>query len=96
MLQAEQDRDMVRRQELVAIREAEIMKDRNWAAGDLKTPVPGIGKFGVKSDEDAEPVYHTKRYVAPSLVFLPKEEVADAQWWRGSTVLTKVFPTTYI
>ncbi|KAJ3302493.1 hypothetical protein HDV03_004916 [Kappamyces sp. JEL0829] len=92
LLQAEQDRDLVRRADILAAREAEIMKDtKDWAPLDLKAPVGGIGKFGVKNEEAAEPVYHTKRYVAPSLVFLPKEQgnVIGAQWWRGSTVLTK-------
>jgi hypothetical protein len=88
------DRDTVRRFESVAKKEEEIMKNvPNWAPGDLKAPVPGIGKNGVRDDHQAEPVYHTKRYIAPSFVFLPKEDEGflQSQWWRGTKVFTKVF-----
>ena len=93
LLQAEIDRDTVRRFDSVAKREAEIMKNRpDWNPLDLKAPVPGIGKMGRKDSHQSEPVYHTSRYVAPTLVFLPKEEPGfmPAQWWRGTKVFTKV------
>lgn len=95
LLEAELDRDLVRRDALVSSREAEIMKGKpDWAAADLKAPVKGVGKYGVLEEGAAEPVYHTKRYVKPSLVFLPpnNDNVLDAQWWRGSKILTKVLP----
>jgi hypothetical protein len=67
------------------------MADRKgWNALDLKQPTPGIGKFG-RDDQSMEPVYHTERYVAPSLIFIPKEEKSfmSAQWWRGTKIFTK-------
>lgn len=86
LLQAEQDRDLVRRLEAANAREAEIMKDvPNWSAGDLKAPVLGLGKFGDTSDPKAqEPVYHTKRYVSPSYMFLPPEELllSNTPWMQ--------------
>ncbi|KAL2917568.1 hypothetical protein HK105_202853 [Polyrhizophydium stewartii] len=96
MLQAEADRDIVRRMQQVKAREAEIMKDvPDWSAGDLKAPVKGLGKYGVADPSQAESVYNTQRFVQPSFVFLPKEaegesySVLSPQWWRGSTMLTK-------
>lgn len=94
LLEAELDRDLVRRESILAEREAEIMKNKaDWSAMDLKAAIPGIGKYGKPDEHAAEPVYHTKRYVRPSLVFLPPSEeknVLESQWWRGSKVLTKV------
>ncbi|KAJ3086955.1 hypothetical protein HK102_012108 [Quaeritorhiza haematococci] len=88
LLQAETDRDLVRRLEAAKRREAEIMQDvPDWQAMDLKAKVPGIGKYGAKDPNAAEPVYHTDRYVQPNLVFIPPEDKVPAQWWRG----TKVF-----
>ncbi|KAJ3260814.1 hypothetical protein HK103_007377 [Boothiomyces macroporosus] len=92
IFQAEADRDMVRRMDAIAKREAEIMKDHpEWAANDLKAPVKGLGKGGVLDENAAEPVYHTERYVAPTTVFLPptNESFLDAQWWRGTKLFTK-------
>ena len=66
----------------------------DWSPLDLKSPIPGIGKYGKPDEHAAEPVYYTKRYVRPSLIFLPpssdEKNVLDSQWWRGSKVLTKV------
>jgi hypothetical protein len=93
LLEAEQDRDIVRKLDAMAEREASIMKEKlEWKAGDLKTPTKGVGKGGVRDENQAEPVYHTKRYVAPSLIFLPQSEPSflSAQWWRGTKVFTKV------
>ena len=84
---------MVRRLDSLATREAEIMKNvQGWSPMDLKAPVKGIGKFGVRDEHQAEPVYHTSRYVIPSLVFLPRtaEAIMPAQWWRGTKIFTKV------
>lgn len=82
LLEAECDRDMVRRMEAVKAREAAIMP-ADWKAGDLKAPISALGD---------KPVYNTDRYVQPSLVFLPKEEPSfiGAQFWRGTKVFTKV------
>ncbi|KAJ3115926.1 hypothetical protein HDU96_010872, partial [Phlyctochytrium bullatum] len=33
---------------------------------DLKAPVRGIGKDGLKDPHQAEPVYHTSSYVRPT------------------------------
>lgn len=84
LLQAEMDRDMARRYDAAEKQEAEIMKNvPGWKAGDLKAPVAGIG-----SDPEAlEPVYYTKKFIAPSLFVLPKESVIPAQPWRGSHML---------
>jgi hypothetical protein len=93
ILQAEIDRDTVRRFDAIKKRETEIMSSNpNWVPLDLKAPVPGLGKNGERDPNSAEPVYHTERYVQPSLVFLPKDEpnFMSAQWWRGSKVFTKV------
>ena len=60
----------------------------DWKGADLKTPIPGLGKLG-RDPNGAEPVYHTERYVAPSLIYLPKEEVMSPQWWRGGKLFTK-------
>jgi hypothetical protein len=83
----------VRRFDAAAKREAEIMKNVDgWSAMDLKAPVKGVGKLGIRDENQAEPVYHTSRYVPPTLVFLPKEEEGfmSAQWWRGTKIFTKV------
>ena len=94
LLEAELDRDLVRRENIVAHREAELMQNKNdWVPMDLKAPIVGIGKNGERNEHSAEPVYHTKRYVRPSLIFLPPSQekvVLDPQWWRGTKVLTKV------
>jgi hypothetical protein len=93
LLQAEIDRDTVRRFDAAAQREQEIMKDHNdWSPLDLKAPVKGIGRLGARDENQQEPVYHTSRFVAPSIIFLPKEDSGfmSAQWWRGSKVFTKV------
>ncbi len=87
LLQAETDRDLVRRFEIMREREAEIMKDvPGWQPLDLKTPIQGMGKKGVRDETAAEPVYHTERYVAPNFVFIPPnaEQKIPAQSWRGS------------
>merc|ERR1719354_1105752 len=90
LLEAEKDRDLVRRFKSLKTKEEDIMGNE-WPAMDLKAPIKGIGKGGVEDKNQEEPVYHTKRYVKPSLVFVPpgSESKIDAQWWRGSTVLTK-------
>ena len=94
LLEAELDRDLVRRESIVTQREAEVMKSKkDWIPMDLKAPISGIGKNGERNEHSAEPVYHTKRYVRPSLIFLPPSQdrnILDPQWWRGSKVLTKV------
>jgi NADH dehydrogenase (ubiquinone) 1 alpha subcomplex subunit 13 len=91
LLQAEADRDHVRRLEALTKREAEIMKDvPNWVPMDLKAPVPGMDKNGNKSSTESVPVYYTKRHVAPTQLFLPEESLMKVQSWRGSKFLTKV------
>ncbi|TPX34990.1 hypothetical protein SmJEL517_g02491 [Synchytrium microbalum] len=92
LLQAETDRDMVRRLEAAKLREGEIMKNiPDWQPLDLKAPVAGIGKDAKRDANQSEPVYHTKRYVQPSFLFLPweSEERINAQWWRGSKMFLK-------
>ncbi|KAJ3409158.1 hypothetical protein HDV05_004566 [Chytridiales sp. JEL 0842] len=94
LLQAETDRDIIRRQESYKSKESAVMSvsTESWAPLDLKAPVKGIGKNGVRDPEAAEPVYHTSRYVAPTFYFVPKEEggdLIDAQWWRGTKMFTK-------
>ncbi|KAJ3000296.1 hypothetical protein HDV02_006508 [Globomyces sp. JEL0801] len=89
LLMAETDRDTVRRLDSLAAKESQIMKDHpNWAPMDLKAPVPGLDKLGKRSDTAAEPVYHTERYVSPTMVFLPNDNFMSAQWWRGTKVFT--------
>lgn len=88
LLQAEMDRDTVRRLDVSVKREEEIMKDvPGWKAGDLKAPIKGIGD----DPEAFEPVYYTEKYIRPSLVVLPKESIIPAQIWRGSNLLYMVF-----
>jgi hypothetical protein len=78
-------------------REAQIMeKVPHWSPGDLKAPVPGIGKAGIRDLESAEPVYHTTQYVAPTFVMIPDEYQMAAQWWRGSKMFMKVNFLLYI
>ncbi|KAJ3187040.1 hypothetical protein HDU85_007078 [Gaertneriomyces sp. JEL0708] len=92
LLQAETDRDLVRRLAAAQKSESEIMKDVNdWNGLDLKARTPGIGKGGKRDYHQAEPVYHTERYVNPSFVFLPWSGDArmEAQWWRGSKMFLK-------
>ena len=87
LLQAEQDRDSVRRFQSLVKKEAEIMKDvRGWSPMDLKAAVP----VGLNGEE--EPVYYTKRYVAPSKLYLPENDISlmKPQWWRGSRIFSKV------
>ncbi|KAJ3010837.1 UNVERIFIED_CONTAM: hypothetical protein HDU68_001947, partial [Siphonaria sp. JEL0065] len=96
LLQAETDRDLVRRLASNAAKESAIMAksatDRDWSAVDLKTPVKGISRFGAFDDtrQDATPVYYTDRYVAPTYLFVApdSDERLSAQWWRGSKFLT--------
>lgn len=88
LLQAEMDRDMVRRLDAAIKKEAEIMKNvEGWKAGDLKAPIKGIGE----DPEAFEPVYYTKKYIPPTMVVLPNESVIRAQPWRGSNMLYMVF-----
>jgi hypothetical protein len=66
LLQAETDRDVVRRLDATVEREQELMKDvPGWQAGDLKAPVPGLGKDGVLIAGAAEPVYHNPDIYTP-------------------------------
>lgn len=91
-LQAETDRDLVRRLQGAKNREAQVMSNvKDWAPLDLKAPVQGLGKRGSRDSEAAEPVYHTKAYVAPSVLFLPPTTTIGAQWWRGTKLFSKVF-----
>ncbi|KAI8909833.1 GRIM-19 protein-domain-containing protein [Gorgonomyces haynaldii] len=87
LLQAETDRDYVRRMQQIKKREEEIM-GQGWQGADLKAPVKGLGKNGLDPEAE-EPVYHTKRYVRPTYVLLPEDAKIDAQWWRGSKMFTK-------
>lgn len=89
LLTAENDRDMVRRSDIVKEREEATMQSDTWKGGDLKARVPGLGPNGVLDPTANEPVYFTERFVMPSLVLLQKKDKVDAQVWRGSTVLTK-------
>ncbi|KAJ1568108.1 hypothetical protein HK096_007551 [Nowakowskiella sp. JEL0078] len=89
LLQAETDRDAVRRLEAAKKREAEVMKNvEGWSPLDLKAPVAGLNSSTV-----AKPVYYTEKYVPPSFVFLPwHEETGErisSQWWRGTKMFTK-------
>jgi hypothetical protein len=87
LLQAETDRDLVRRMAQMKETEAEIMKDvEGWSAFDLKAPVKGLGKNGEIDVNASEPVYHTDRYVEPNAVFLPLDYMSriPAQIWRGT------------
>lgn len=100
LLEAEADRDLDRRFEILKEREAKIMAKNHpeWSSMDLKAPVPGIGKWGKSDAHAAEPVYHTDMYVQPTFVFAPPahKNVIEAQWWRGSTVLTKVCDRSHL
>ena len=88
LLQAEMDRDMVRRFDAVEKKEAEIMKNvPDWKAGNLKAPIDGLGL----SSKESVPVYHTKKFIAPSMVVLPSESIIPAQPWRGSNMLYMVY-----
>ncbi|KAJ3055842.1 hypothetical protein HK097_009045 [Rhizophlyctis rosea] len=88
LLQAETDRDYVRRAEAYKKREKLIMQDADpdWQPWDLKAPTRGIGKRGVFDLNQAEPVYHTERHVMPKHLFVPGDdgERLKSQWWRGS------------
>ncbi len=57
-----------------------------WVPGSLQEPVPGLSKDG--HGHGAEPVYHTKRYVAPvmGLFEAGAEGVAKADWDAGVKV----------
>lgn len=88
LLQAETDRDLVRRLAATREREAAIMEgapavtstassssssgeeSSSWSALDLKAKTPGVGKGGLFDPHQAEPVYHTDRYVAPTFVIV--------------------------
>ncbi|KAJ3147133.1 hypothetical protein HDU86_008129 [Geranomyces michiganensis] len=90
LLQAETDRDLVRRLEAAANREAAHMENvEGWSALDLKAPTKGVSATAVRDDSQAEPIYHTKKYVNPTFMFLPWGDDArmESQWWRG----TKMF-----
>ena len=90
LLQAETDRDYVRRMEHYNEKEAHFAKSTGIVAGDLKAPVPGVGKGGVYDEHAAEPVYHTKRFVRPTYILLDAEkDVIAPQWWRGSKMFSK-------
>ncbi|KAJ3332851.1 hypothetical protein HDU76_012844 [Blyttiomyces sp. JEL0837] len=93
LLQAETDRDLVRRLRSVKAKESEIMMSSHpsWSSLDLKTPIKGIGKLGVVDESQAEPVYHTERYIPPTFVFLPPDEghTIAPQWWRGTKMFMK-------
>lgn len=69
LLQAESDRDDVRKAAILKQKEADIMKNREWSAADLKTPMAGL------SNEGLVPVYYTERYIEPTIVFIaPNDE----------------------
>ena len=88
LLQAEMDRDMARRFDAMKKKEQEIMKNvADWKAGDLKAPVQGIDVNGKSNTNQSEPVYHSEKYIPPTLVVLPKESVIPAQPWRGSNMV---------
>ncbi|KAJ3136156.1 hypothetical protein HK100_002031 [Physocladia obscura] len=93
LLQAETDRDVVRRLASARAKESSIMQEKHdWAAVDLKEPVKGIKRYGIydETHQHATPVYYTDRYVAPTYLFVPREsgELLPAQWWRGSKFFT--------
>ncbi|KND01408.1 uncharacterized protein SPPG_03217 [Spizellomyces punctatus DAOM BR117] len=93
LLQAETDRDLIRRLEAAKKREGGVMENvQEWKPLDLKAPVPGVGKGGKFDAKQAEPVYHTDRYVNPSFLFMPWESDArmEAQWWRGTKMFLRV------
>ncbi|KAI8823559.1 GRIM-19 protein-domain-containing protein [Fimicolochytrium jonesii] len=93
LLQAETDRDLVRRLEAAKDREGKMMENvkGGWSALDLKTETPGVGKSGARDYTQSEPVYHTERHVNPTFLFLPWSSDAriDSQWWRGSKMFLK-------
>ncbi|KAJ3226634.1 hypothetical protein HK099_004515 [Clydaea vesicula] len=97
LLQAETDRDIVRRLEAAKKREQVIIdnqaptvkEQRNFQALDLKAKTPGVGRYGGYDPKQAQPVYHTDRYVAPTFLLLPKEKIMNSQWWRGSKLFLK-------
>ncbi|KAI8920963.1 GRIM-19 protein-domain-containing protein [Powellomyces hirtus] len=92
LLQAETDRDLVRRLEAAAAREGEQMESvAGWKALDLKSPTPGVGKGAVYDKAQAEPIYHTERYVNPTYLFMPwgSDARIEAQWWRGTKMFLK-------
>lgn len=74
LLQAETDRDLVRR-------------GVDTCAALLKVPTKGLGADGRFAEGESNPVYHCERYVEP--VFVIPDNVISAQWWRGSKVFTK-------
>jgi len=91
LLQAEADRDIVRRLDGLAEREAELMKDvPGWTAGDLKASVPGLGKDGKLAPGAAEPVYHNPHIFTPvSIVHMDNKGPTSqrAPFNAGLTVL---------
>ncbi|KAJ3209304.1 hypothetical protein HDU67_006277 [Dinochytrium kinnereticum] len=92
LLQAETDRDLVRRLDSVKSQEAQIMKNVDgWSPLDLKAPVRGVGRYGYYNAAAAEPVYHTEKYVKPTYIFLPPESDhrIEPQWWRGSKMFMR-------
>jgi hypothetical protein len=90
LLQAEADRDLVRRLESLKQKEAAIMSPSrpDWSPLDLKAPVKGIGKGGVYDETQAEPVYHTQRYIPNTVFMIPDENRINSQWWRGFRMLS--------
>lgn len=93
LLQAETDRDLVRRLEAAKKREANLMEGvEGWNPLDLKAPTPGVGKGGKRDSTQAEPVYHTDRYVNPTYLFMPWDSDArmESQWWRGTKMFLRV------
>ncbi|KAI9336417.1 GRIM-19 protein-domain-containing protein [Zopfochytrium polystomum] len=92
LLQAETDRDIVRRIEASKAAEYEVMKDSvpDWSPLDLKAKVKGVGRGGVFDETQSEAVYNTERYVPPTFFFVPKEENrVKPDWWRGTKMVFK-------
>ena len=50
-----------------------------WSVGDLKAPIKGIDRDGSINPDAAEPVYYTKRYVAPSVLYLQDDQKIASQ-----------------
>jgi hypothetical protein len=80
LLQAEQDRDLVRKKYILKEKESEIMSKLSpeWSAMNLKVPLE------LTKGKALEPVYYTERYVEPSYIFFaPNDETFfPAQPWR--------------
>lgn len=103
LLQAETDRDLVRRlasdastarstaatDTSAATIEPDTTIETGGSSAGLKTPVKGLGSGGVYDLQQSEPVYYTSRFVAPTHLLIDKQNIIDAQWWRGSKILTR-------